>query len=407
MSASTAGLQPRPPHVRLVPAERSDAETSESESNPATGRRAVAPAQPRGSLLAGRTHTPGSEKQLPDSSRPRASGGDLTDGGYESSSSVGSAARARRARKTAFRARSSRLDYETLDREGNSFRGFFVLFWMGFVWYTVTTVYHSLRTDGVPVRMQLLFTFSQDAVNLVVSDGVLVASCFVPAVLQRLIRWRLLPLSSAHVLQHVWQGLWFGAVVFWTFYRDWPWSHSGFFTMHGIAMLMKQHSYMATNTELHYKKRLVDSMEKELAELRKVAILNAGAASYEAAEEARARESRIQFLISELDALRPDLVRSNVQFPNNITFVNFAYYMLVPTLVYEIEYPRTTRFRPVYFIEKVIATLFTFSLLYITVEHYIFPILAMSRQIDFISSIMYLMMPFMLGYLLIFYIIFE
>lgn len=35
-----------------------------------------------------------------------------------------------------------------------------------------------------------------------------------------------------------------------------------------------------------------------------------------------------------------------VTWPNNITFKNFAVYQLIPTLVYELEYPRTERYCP-------------------------------------------------------------
>lgn len=34
----------------------------------------------------------------------------------------------------------------------------------------------------------------------------------------------------------------------------------------------------------------------------------------------------------------------HVQWPNNITLKNFAVYQLIPTLVYELEYPRTDRY---------------------------------------------------------------
>lgn len=34
---------------------------------------------------------------------------------------------------------------------------------------------------------------------------------------------------------------------------------------------------------------------------------------------------------------------SYIRWPDNITFKNFAVYMLIPTLVYELEYPRTNR----------------------------------------------------------------
>ena len=42
----------------------------------------------------------------------------------------------------------------------------------------------------------------------------------------------------------------------------------------------------------------------------------------------------------ELTGIGPEYVR----WPENITYKNFAVYQLVPTLVYELEYPRTDRY---------------------------------------------------------------
>ena len=43
------------------------------------------------------------------------------------------------------------------------------------------------------------------------------------------------------------------------------------------------------------------------------------------------------------EELQIELRKGQTTFPNNITFLNFADYLLVPTLVYELEYPRTDR----------------------------------------------------------------
>ena len=45
-------------------------------------------------------------------------------------------------------------------------------------------------------------------------------------------------------------------------------------------------------------------------------------------------------LESELVGMGPEYIR----WPDNITYKRFAYYMLVPTLVYELEYPTTDRY---------------------------------------------------------------
>ena len=46
---------------------------------------------------------------------------------------------------------------------------------------------------------------------------------------------------------------------------------------------------------------------------------------------------------SELDAELVSSGPNKVRWPNNITLKNFAVYQLIPSLVYELEYPRTNR----------------------------------------------------------------
>ncbi|KAJ3565789.1 hypothetical protein NP233_g7415 [Leucocoprinus birnbaumii] len=70
-------------------------------------------------------------------------------------------------------------------------------------------------------------------------------------------------------------------------------------------------------------------------------------------------------LQAELTSLGPE----KVSWPNNVTWRNFAVYQLIPTLVYELEYPRTNQIRPL--------------------------------------SLLDLALPFMMAYILLFYIIFE
>lgn len=118
---------------------------------------------------------------------------------------------------------------------------------------------------------------------------------------------------------------------------------------------------------------------------------------------------KISELAEELGALEQELTSvgpHRVRWPENVTFVNFADYMLIPTLVYELEYPRTDRIRPIYLVEKTVATFGTFTLLYTVTEHYIMPLTPHPDQ-SFFRSLIDLALPFMLCYIILFYLIFE
>lgn len=95
--------------------------------------------------------------------------------------------------------------------------------------------------------------------------------------------------------------------------------------------------------------------------------------------------------------------RSRVCWPDNITYSNFLDYLLVPTLVYELEYPRTKSVRPLYVLEKTLATFGTFFVIYVITEHFIIPH-SPHPDTPLIQTFLRLALPMMVNYLLIFYI---
>ena len=58
-------------------------------------------------------------------------------------------------------------------------------------------------------------------------------------------------------------------------------------------------------------------------------------------------DPRVHELAEEISEMEAELVSTGpeyVRWPDNVTWKNFAVYMLIPTLVYELEYPRTERY---------------------------------------------------------------
>ncbi|TFK48536.1 MBOAT-domain-containing protein [Heliocybe sulcata] len=121
-------------------------------------------------------------------------------------------------------------------------------------------------------------------------------------------------------------------------------------------------------------------------------------------------DAEIASLAREYSEIEAELVSSGpeyVHWPENITFKKFAVYQLIPTLVYELEYPRTDKIRPLYVFEKTVATFGTFALLYTITESFILPMTPRASGQSFARSLLDLALPFMIAYLLLFYIIFE
>jgi sterol O-acyltransferase len=73
------------------------------------------------------------------------------------------------------------------------------------------------------------------------------------------------------------------------------------------------------------------------------------------------------------DGVEREVYNKTVTWPSNVTLANFWDYLLIPTLVYELSYPRTKAIRPLYLLEKALATFGTFFVIYVITEHWIMP----------------------------------
>lgn len=151
--------------------------------------------------------------------------------------------------------------------------------------------------------------------------------------------------------------------------RDWPWVQSGFFTLHAITMLMKIHSYITYNGELSEKLIQLKHAESAYAELKKkdtettddTATPNDNndlTPEDETSHHRRASEAAAALLnnlpedplvdagmlAAEIEELRSELKTQNGElWPANVTIGNFVDYLIVPSLIYELQYPRTTK----------------------------------------------------------------
>lgn len=111
--------------------------------------------------------------------------------------------------------------------------------------------------------------------------------------------------------------------------------------------------------------------------------------------------------------------RSKNHYPGNLTIGNFADFITLPTLVYELEYPRTERIDWGYVAEKTAATFGTIVVMIVISQHWIYPVvmsvLSMEKEgltveqrlREFPWVLSDLLFPFMMEYLLAFYVIWE
>ncbi|KAL2920126.1 Sterol O-acyltransferase 2 (Sterol-ester synthase 2) [Polyrhizophydium stewartii] len=246
------------------------------------------------------------------------------------------AAHAGGVRPPVFRPRRSPLDVATLERANSPLLGVVVGSWVCMAYYLAAAAHQCWRETGSPIQLGLGPAFWAAAREFVAVEAVTIVSLFLNVLLQKLLAWRLLPQSKMLAIQHAWQAAWFSMVMWALFSRDWPWLISGAFSMHAIVMLLKTHSYNAANIEFSGKRA-------RMHELRMLMM----------ARKRSDNKQGVEALQYEIDELQRELVRANASYPGNITAANFASYLLMPVFIYELEYPRTKRIRPLYLLLKI------------------------------------------------------
>ena len=281
-------------------------------------------------------------------------------------------------------------------------------------------------------------------------------------------------------MQNLWQSLYLAAVIQWTYYREWPWTHTTFIVLHGLVFLMKQHSYAFYNGYLSgvYRRRaLLERKLKQLEHMEPIASPPASPSSprqngdyssgvdrhrlsgqaseilinrrlstgprtstdfyreeSDVAEIAKLIESGHTIDTEQMKAFE-NVIKSEIEdltrelngksldgknaYPKNLTTSNFFDWICLPTLVYELEYPRQERINWWYVLEKTTATFGVLCVMMVISQAYIYPAVAKTiamkeagmpieqrwQEFPFIVSDM--LFPLLIEQLLTWYLIWE
>lgn len=145
--------------------------------------------------------------------------------------------------------------FSTFDRQNSlsydsPFRGWFTLFWLCMALLLLRVAMKNWKTHGSVLGGNeiLNMMFERDVVVLGITDGVMCAATAFGFILQKaVLRGYLTWEGPGYIIEHIWQTLYLGAVLYWTIYREWPWTHTVFIVLHCMVFLMKQHSYSFYN----------------------------------------------------------------------------------------------------------------------------------------------------------------
>ncbi|KAI9892172.1 MAG: acyl-CoA/sterol acyltransferase [Vezdaea aestivalis] len=369
--------------------------------------------------------------------------------------------------------------FSTFDRSNpanatSPFHGFFTLFWLAMALLILKVAAENWKKFGsIFGRNEVLSNmFHKDVVVLGLTDGVMCGATVMGLVLQRLILKGWLSWNGpGWILQHIWQSCYIAFFIWWTRHRGWSWTHTVFTVLHCITMLMKQHSYAFYNgylSELYKRRAILESKLKQLDHLqpaknpstvnpaaeevdnfyidgtenpvsrRRFSIANTdkallqedtpigGVASAIDAgaeldlEQITAYDRIIKWEIDELSVeLQGKSTDGSNRYPKNLTLKNWAEWTVLPTLVYELEYPRQARINWYYVAEKTLATFGTIGVMIVISQAYIYPVVMHTvkmkedgwtleqRLYEFPWVLSDLLFPFMMEYMLSWYVIWE
>ncbi|TGO38641.1 hypothetical protein BHYA_0070g00100 [Botrytis hyacinthi] len=366
--------------------------------------------------------------------------------------------------------------FTAFDRNNNivadsPFHGFFTLGWLAFVVFVLQLAFANWRVHGniLGTNEIMKMMFHRDVIVLGLSDGVMCFSTGFGLVLQKLIHRGYIDWNrEGWVIQSAWEILYLSSVISWTLFREWPWTHTVFFVLHGIVMLMKQHSYAFYNGHLSDQYKTRSKLQRKLKQLddispiqtpsattpavsslstsyldsrptsddiyqrvsdRRRSIVDSATGQVAAAIDsgdpldvvqvqtfARILKWEIDFLGKELEG---KCTTTKNQYPNNLSLVNHYEYIVLPTLVYELEYPRSDDIDWYNVAEKSIATAGLLIVMNLISQTYIYPIVvktikmkesnltSLERLRHFPGIVSDLAFPFLAEYILTWYVIWE
>ena len=334
-----------------------------------------------------------------------------------------------RSKKLDFKHRTSKLDHSSFALSITEFRGFIVLFWFCLGITLLNLFWRNWREEGTPFRFHLISVFSHDALVFCLSEVAMCSFSLICIPLHWLLMKRWLSVRMSSVVQALVQcGFLYSAIV-WTIHRSWQWPQTAVFCLHSISVFMKIHSYLVVNRELEISQRRLNQLladgKKDRArssDLKRTSS-NGSIVEYSPltgrirriSTRQSQNEGLAEIVDDTIDSLKMELTTYNddgstnhqCTYPNNVTLWGFIDFLLVPTFVYHLYYPRVEKLRPGYLIEKVVAFVGVFAVLYFMLEHIAYPTLKQMQTSSVVETVLQLIVPFTIGWLMLFFIMFE
>lgn len=249
----------------------------------------------------------------------------------------------------------------------SDFSGIYILMWMVFGWICIRGLVDYYVANNNNLRMPLLRLMTEKWVEIIIFDLTMWGSSFFTVLVQKLIVWGIIswnPVGRWLIVSYEISFIIFFNILSNTC-MDFNWITRVFIFLHSMVFLMKMHSFAFLNgylwninKELNYSKIAIAKF-KDVVKPDIIDVL----------------ERSILFCQYELNS------QSNTEsFPNNISSFNYMNFCFFPTLVYQLEYPRTANIRWWYVLEKLCAIFGIIFVMIMNAQLFIFP--AADRAIE-------------------------
>lgn len=270
-----------------------------------------------------------------------------------------------KAKKGAFKVENS-TGHVIIDQGDLSpnFSGLYVLFWFSVAFMSMNTCIKYYYKHGRTFRDSAILNFmTTDIVTVALVDLLMYLNIYMvffihKACKSKLIKWRSTGMAITSVLE-------FGYVIFYLYLPEHVlrlhWLAKIFLFLHSLVLLMKMHSYAFYNgymwnilEELHFSTKHL-KRKSSISDPKVITVL----------------ERSRSFCKSEIESQSSS--PENV-FPHNINLKNFFMYTMFPTVVYQIEYPRTPIIRWGYVFEKLCAIFGTIFVMMTLAQNSMYPV---------------------------------
>ncbi|KAJ4022008.1 Sterol O-acyltransferase 2 (Sterol-ester synthase 2) [Fusarium irregulare] len=312
------------------------------------------------------------------------------------------------------------------------FHGFYTLFWLAVALFVLKISVRNWQVYGNPLGTSDIMRtmFHRDVIVLLVSDGIM---CALTAV-----TWLIQQLVSANYLN--WDGA--GWVIqnhsyaFYNGYLSSVYKHRAAITKKlkqldlvdptdtpsqtepPASAISTHHLSIAPSAE-ERRKSISAHPEQEESDIEKI---SRAIASHEPLDDQQiALFERI--MKWEIDAMSDELkgtaLTADKAYPNNLSLMEHYKWIPLPTLVYEIEYPRSESIDWSYVLEKFIAMIGILFVMVQVSQYSIYPVVMKTVEMknngdtltqrlqEFPGLLLDLIFPFMMEYLLVWYLIWE